>query len=94
MRPGLPDDRVLPTSASAHQAGEQLRRDFTDNAATAVPIVIPDAAGMSPKELTRYAIELSRVPDVSSVSASTGVFAGGRAVAPPAAPPGRTGTPP
>ena len=88
VRPGLPDDRVLPTSASAHQAGEQLRRDFTDNAATAVPIVIPDAAGMSPKELTRYAIELSRVPDVSSVSASTGVFAGGRAVAPPAAPAG------
>ncbi len=88
VRPGLPDDRVLPTSASAHQVGEQLRRDFTDNAATAVPIVIPDAAGMSPKELTRYAIELSRVPDVSSVSASTGVFAGGRAVAPPAAPAG------
>lgn len=88
VRPGLPDDRVLPTSASAHQVGEKLRQDFTDNAATAVQIVIPDAAGMSPKELTRYAIELSRVPDVTSVSASTGIFAGGRAVAPPVAPTG------
>lgn len=74
VRPGLPDDRVLPASSSAHQVGDQLRRDFTDNAATAVQIVIPDAAGIAPAELNRYAIDLSRVPDVSSVAVSPGLI--------------------
>ncbi len=44
VRWGFPDDRVLPGSASAHQVGDQLRRDFADNTDTAVTVVIPDAA--------------------------------------------------
>ena len=28
---GFPDDRVLPTSVSAHQVGDQLRSDFADS---------------------------------------------------------------
>ena len=43
---GFPDDRVLPTSVSAHQVGDQLRNDFADNSATAVTAVIPDADGL------------------------------------------------
>ena len=39
---GFPDDRVLPTSASAHQVGDQMRDDFVINSETAVSIVIPD----------------------------------------------------
>jgi uncharacterized membrane protein YdfJ with MMPL/SSD domain len=74
---GFPDDRVLPTSASAHQVGDQLRNDFADNSATAVTAVIPDAHGLTSVDLDHYAAELSRVPDVSAVSAPAGTFVGG-----------------
>jgi RND superfamily putative drug exporter len=85
---GMPDDRVLPGSVSAHQVGDQLRRDFTDDSATAVPVVIPDVRGVSPADLARYAADLSRVADVSAVSAPTGTFAAGNRVGPPTAPTG------
>jgi RND superfamily putative drug exporter len=85
---GMPDDRVLPASASAHAVGDQLRRDFTDDSATAVPVVIPDVRGVSPADLDRYAADLSRVADVSAVSAPTGTFAAGNRVGPPSAPTG------
>ena len=64
VRPGFPDDRVLPKSASAHQVGDQLRRDFSTNFETQVPVVIPDSDGLSGGEIARYAADLSRVPDV------------------------------
>jgi putative drug exporter of the RND superfamily len=80
---GLPDDRVLPTSASAYQIGDQLRTDFVDNLATNVTIVIPDANGISTAEMDRYATQLSQVPSVSSVSAPDGSFVGGSLVGPP-----------
>jgi uncharacterized membrane protein YdfJ with MMPL/SSD domain len=82
---GFPDDRVLPRSASAHQVGDQLRNDFADDSTTAVPVVVPDAGGLSPADLDRYAADLSRVPDVSAVSAPTGTFVAGNRVGPPAA---------
>ena len=85
---GFPDDRVLPTSVSAHQVGDQLRNDFADNSATAVTAVIPDADGLTPADLERYATELSRVPEVSAVSAPTGTFVAGARVGPPSAPTG------
>ena len=88
MKWGFPDDRVLPTSASAHQVGDQLRNDFADNSATAVTVVIPDADGLTSVDLERYAAQLSRVPDVSAVSAPTGTFVGGTRVGPPSAPAG------
>jgi putative drug exporter of the RND superfamily len=82
---GFPDDRVLPRSASAHQVGDRLRSGFAHDSATAVPIVVPDARGLSPADLDRYAAGLSRVPDVSAVSAPGGTFVGGNRVGPPAA---------
>lgn len=85
VRPGFPDDRVLPKSASAHQVGDQLRRDFSTNFETVVPAVIPDSNGLSEGEIARYAADLSRVPDVSAVSAPTGTFVGGNLVGPPTA---------
>ncbi|HZU45646.1 MAG TPA: MMPL family transporter [Mycobacterium sp.] len=85
---GFPDDRVLPRSASAHQVGDQLRNDFADDSAMAVPIVVPDARGVRPADLERYAADLSRVPDVSAVTAPTGTFIAGNRVGPPAAPTG------
>lgn len=83
---GNPDDRVLPRSASTHQVGDLLREDFPSNLNTAVSMVIPDAAGITPAELDRYAADLSRVPDVSLVSAPGGTFVGGNRVGPPSAP--------
>ncbi|OOK80899.1 conserved transmembrane transport MmpL13 domain protein [Mycobacterium kansasii] len=66
---GFPDDRVLPRTASAHQVGDRLRKDFAHDLAMAVPVVVPDARGLTPADLDGYAADLSRVPDVSSVSA-------------------------
>ncbi|OAN30091.1 hypothetical protein A4X20_09455 [Mycolicibacterium iranicum] len=88
VRWGFPDDRVLPQSASAHQVGDQLRTEFADNTDTNVTIVVPDGAGLNPADLTTYAMELSRVPDVPSVSAPTGTFVDGAKAGPPSAPTG------
>ena len=82
---GFPDDRVLPRSASSHQVGDQLRNGFAHDSATSVPVVIPNARGVSPADLDKYAADLSRVPDVSGVSAPSGTFVGGNRVGPPAA---------
>jgi RND superfamily putative drug exporter len=82
---GMPDDRVLPTSASAHAVGDQLRHDFADDSATAVPVVVPDVRGVRPGDLSRYAADLSRVADVGAVSAPTGTFVAGNRVGPPSA---------
>ncbi|MGZ4528168.1 MAG: MMPL family transporter [Mycobacterium sp.] len=82
---GFPDDRVLPRSASAHQVGDQMRTDFANDSATAVPVVVPDARGLSPGDLDQYAADLSRVPDVSAVTAPSGTFVGGQRAGPPAA---------
>ena len=88
IRFGNPDDRVLPKSASAHQVGDMLRNDFPNNLLTGMSVVVPDATGVTPEELDRYAADLSRVPDVSSVSAPGGTFAAGVKVGPPSAPTG------
>ncbi|OYN79276.1 MMPL family transporter [Mycolicibacterium sphagni] len=85
VRPGFPDDRVLPTSASAHQVGDQLRSDFTNDSETAIPIVIPDANGLSDAQIARYAADLSRVPDVTAVSAPVGAYVRGNPVGVPTA---------
>jgi uncharacterized membrane protein YdfJ with MMPL/SSD domain len=90
VRWGFPDDRVLPTSASAHQVGDLLRDRFVDDSSTAVTVVVPDADGMSADALPRYAAALSKVPDVTSVSAPTGTFVGGKEVGPPTAAAGVT----
>src|SRR5271157_3741399 len=85
---GFPDDRVLPKSASARQVGDQLRNDFAVDSATNVTVVLPDAIGVTPADLSRYAAALSQVPDVSSVSSPGGTFIGGAPAGPPTAPAG------
>jgi RND superfamily putative drug exporter len=82
---GMPDDRVLPKSASSHAVGDRLRHDFADDSATAVSVVVPDVRGVRPGDISRYAADLSRVADVTAVSAPTGTFAHGNRVGPPSA---------
>ncbi len=90
IRFGSPDDRVLPKTASAHQVGDRLRDGFASNLNNGLSVVIPeiDAAAASGPELDRYAADLSRVPDVTLVSAPGGTFVGGNKVGPPSAPAG------
>jgi putative drug exporter of the RND superfamily len=90
VRWGFPDDRVLPPSASSHQVGDRLRTGFAHDSATVVPVVIPDAGGLTQAEFDNYAADLSRVPDVSAVSAPNGTFVGGSRVGPPTAATGLT----
>jgi RND superfamily putative drug exporter len=82
---GFPDDRVLPTSLSTRQVGDELRNNFAVDSARNVTVVIPDTSRTTPADLDRYASELSQVRDVSSVSSPGGTFAGGRPVGPPSA---------
>jgi RND superfamily putative drug exporter len=78
---GYPDDRVLPTSAQAHQVGTSLRTEFSSNASSTITVVARD---VSPARdgVTGYAAALSRVPNVTSVTSAAGTFADGREVAP------------
>lgn len=85
---GFPDERVLPRSASARQVADMLDHDFANGLGTSVSVVVPDAHGVTPGDLQRYAAALSRVPDVSGVTAPTGTFVAGNRVGPPAAPTG------
>ena len=87
---GFPDDRVLPTSASAHQVGDQMRDDFVINSETAVTIVIPETDDLTRSEIEQYATALSRVPDVSAVSTPTATYVAGAAVGRQSAPAGQT----
>lgn len=81
---GFPDDRVLPATASSHQVGDELRTNFAHDLAMAVPVVVPDVRGLVPADLDGYAADLSRVPDVASVTAPSGTFVNGSRVGPPA----------
>ncbi|MCV7151649.1 MMPL family transporter [Mycolicibacterium pyrenivorans] len=82
---GFPDDRVLPTSASAHQVGDMLRSQFADNSEAAVTVVVPDAAGLGAQDFRSYGLEASQLPDVSAVGTPAGTFVDGREVGPPTA---------
>jgi RND superfamily putative drug exporter len=85
---GYADDRVLPADSSARVANDRIRAEFPSNSATRIKIVIPDTSGLSRSDVDTYAAELSRLPDVSSVSAPTGSFIAGEPKGPPSAPAG------
>lgn len=87
---GFSDDRVLPTSASARQVGDELRSGFANDPNTNVLVVLPDAGMIDETEIERYARELSRVPEVTGVSAPGGTFRAGQMVGPPVAATGMT----
>ncbi|MDT4985232.1 MAG: putative drug exporter of the superfamily, partial [Pseudonocardiales bacterium] len=82
---GYPDDRVLPQSAPAHQVGDSLRSQFSSNASSTITVVAGDISA-DPGGIADYATELSRVPNVTSVSSAAGTFAAGREVAPASGP--------
>ncbi|MFL5796962.1 MAG: MMPL family transporter [Actinomycetota bacterium] len=77
---GLPDDRVLPTSASSRVVQDQIRTQFTSQEVNTMPVVAPDTGGATPTagQITSYASRLSRIPGVGRVDALTGSFEKGR----------------
>jgi RND superfamily putative drug exporter len=81
VRFGLPDDRVLPASASAHQVGNVLRGDFSQDAANAVTIVLPNLGRTSSAQLSAYAGQLSDLRGASEVISPYGTYISGRRVA-------------
>ncbi|MCW2668163.1 MAG: integral rane protein, partial [Frankiales bacterium] len=73
----LPDDRVLPRAASAHEVAQVLRDDFPGKEAFALPVILQPA----PSSPAAYAIALSKVPGVERVDASSGRYMHGTKVA-------------
>lgn len=82
VRFGLPDDRVLPPTASAHQVGDVLRADFHQNSANELTVVLPDVAGVPRSELASYASRLSLVAGVKVVESPEGTYLAGRRAGP------------
>ncbi|MCW2667009.1 MAG: putative superfamily drug exporter [Frankiales bacterium] len=80
---GLPDDRVLPRDASGHTIAETIRTQFPSNEPLALTVVATGAPDRASGPMARYATELSSLPGVARVDASTGSYAAGHQVAPP-----------
>ena len=64
---GYPDERVLPSSASAYQVGQSLRAHYPDNATSTVEVVVPDTSS-APDAVAGYARRLGAIDGVSSVT--------------------------
>src|SRR5438270_1073903 len=77
---GTPDERVLPTSAPARQAGDDLRTNFSVNTSDTVEVVTarPLGAGAA----AEYSRTLSQLTGVTTVKGPAGVWAEGRQTLP------------
>ncbi|WP_426450282.1 MMPL family transporter [Paenibacillus sp. S-38] len=76
---GLPDDRMLPASASSRVTQDAVRAGFEAEEADTIQVM---ALGVGPlagrlSEIERYAAELSQVPGITQVNSWAGTFAGG-----------------
>ena len=78
---GLPDDRVLPAGAPAHEVAQVLRADFAGREAFAMPVILGKTAGVEAR-VESYAQALSRVEGVERVDSLGGRYMAGHKVAP------------
>ena len=85
---GLPDDRVLPTTAQSRQVGDTVRSEFPADPAMAMSIVIPDARRLTDHDVAGYAAALSKVPGVDAVATPSGSYVKGAVAGPPMSPTG------
>jgi RND superfamily putative drug exporter len=81
----LPDDRVMPESATSRRVHEAFRVNFNSNEANSLSVVATNAGGSDSitTEIDAYAIELSKVEGASRVDAVTGSYIGGVKVVDP-----------
>ena len=88
---GFPDDRALPVSASARQVGNELRSGFRNDDAANLSLIVQNVTGPAQQQFDGYAADLSRVQDVTTVSAPTGAYVNGNKVGPAVMPAGIKG---
>ncbi|HUS26302.1 MAG TPA: MMPL family transporter [Nevskiaceae bacterium] len=83
LRFGLPDDRILPVTASSRQAQQHIRDHFTAEQADALQVIATPVqnAPAHTQQITAYAQALSEVPGVAQVDFAGGTFAKGTHVA-------------
>jgi RND superfamily putative drug exporter len=86
LRLGLPDDRVLPPTASTRQTYDVMRDVLPTEPQDALHIVAASA------DIGGYAAAVSRVPGIAQVNSAAGVFVAGTRTGP--APPGLAGPEP
>ena len=86
LRIGLPDDRVLPPTASTRQAYDELRTNFAQEANDAIHLVAPDGLRTPPDAVARYAAEVSQVPGIAQVNSTAGSYVDGVETRPAANP--------
>ncbi|WP_232666575.1 MMPL family transporter [Pseudonocardia sp. TRM90224] len=77
LRIGLPDDRVLPPTASTRQVYDDLRAGFAEEAHDAIHIVSTTGTGASHDAVAAYAARLSTVAGIAQVNSGAGIFAAG-----------------
>ena len=82
---GLPDDRVLPRTASSHQVSQELREEFPVDATNNMLVVAPNIGDVAERraDIEAYAADLSQVDGVYAVESAVGTYLGGQQVAPP-----------
>ncbi|WP_177244330.1 MMPL family transporter [Streptomyces sp. yr375] len=83
---GLVDERTLPASASSHGTADRVTADFAHSPDRGLKLVLtpPARTERTPDTaVTDYALRLSRLPGVTDVHASSGVYRAGRRIAPP-----------
>jgi RND superfamily putative drug exporter len=74
---GTPDDRVLPETTQTRAVGDALRAQFPDDSSRAIQVLVSGA--LSPTQVSDYAGQLSRLPDVARVESSAGAYVDGAA---------------
>ncbi|MET0965773.1 MAG: MMPL family transporter, partial [Nakamurella sp.] len=79
----LPDDRALPKEAGSRLVSDVIRDQY-DSGETAAIFVVTGPNTATADQLAGYPAELSELPDVARVQASTGTYIGGALVQPPA----------
>ena len=71
---GIPDDRVLPTSAGSRQASEILRTEFSGNAAEGFGVVADGVGADRLTDIATAASALSAMPGVDRVDSAAGTY--------------------
>src|SRR3954469_18845121 len=77
---GLPDDRVLPASASSRQVQNDIRHNFSSNESAPLEVVAPDAPASPARDaaVDQYSAGVSRMAGVARVDSLTGSYIGGQ----------------
>ena len=79
---GLPDDRVLPTSATSRQVQDDIRHHFSSNESAPLEVVAPSAPANPARDadIDQYSVQLSKLGGVARVDSLTGSYIGGQRI--------------